>query len=606
MNFEMLYLQIAFIGAVILAAHFGGKITRKLHVGEVVGQILAGLILGPILLFFIRNSYPQYQPALQSFMFLIFIFLSVIAFGVGEELSRDNLKKMGTDATIICFIQAIITWIFISVAFLVVGFRPLMAMIIGSIGIATASGTTFIIMNKLGITGRIRSVLGGIVVLDDVLEVIVFSILCQIMLTMHKHAEIKWSFSALAVPILLQFLFATLIGLGIFIGIYVIIGRRWIKEAMGQGQDSSVHGPELISRLISEMPGPSVQIYLIIVGLASLGVGLAMHWHLPFLMTAVIAGALVANLYTIEIFQSLKIENATSIFTLVFFALVGANARLDAFEWKNLLYILVYTGARGSGKLFGNWFGCWIMGQDKRISQSLPKLMLPQTGVAVVEAYFVATVLGADGMLILQIILPSIIIFDIVGILLSEQTLLKWRSWLTGGGELIEEEEMIREMIQKEKFNIVKALCLECFKVPFKIKSKGEAIWELIRSLHYAGHIHNPGEVLEIILKREHQGGTTLGDGISILHGRLPYIKKPVVTMGLIPSDHKVNFGTAEDAPVDIVYMVLSPQDKPEIHLQVLATLAMILSNQEARESLRHAKDEFEAFNVIKKFSNIS
>jgi mannitol/fructose-specific phosphotransferase system IIA component (Ntr-type)/Kef-type K+ transport system membrane component KefB len=601
MNFESLYLQIGLIGLLILAAHFGGRITRKLRVGEVVGQILAGIIIGPILFLLVQNHLPHYLENIQSLLFLIFIFLSIIAFGVGEEITRENIKHMGKDALIICFIQAFFTWIVVSLAFLILGFKPIIALIIGSIGIATASGTTFIIMNKLDITGRIRSILGGIVILDDVIEVIVFSILCQVALQMNKGGTS--GLLGYVIPVSRDFFFAFLIGLTIFAAIRIVTTRKWLRMPGGEIQGVVIRGPELLSRLFSEMPGPSVEIFIMITGFVSLGVALALYLHLPFLMTAVIAGVLIANFYTKDIFQSLRIEGATSIFTLIFFALVGANARLDAFRLDNLLFVLVYFTARLGGKIGGNWLGCWITHQDKRITHSLPKLMLPQTGVAAVEAYFVATVLGKDGEQILYIILPALIIFDIVGITLSEKTLIKWRSWLTGGGELISEEETVKQMVEKEKLSPADFLRIECLRVPFKVNSKGEAIWQLIRAIQSAGFIQNPGKVLEIILQRERQGGTTIGNGIAILHGRLPELVEPAVAMGILPADQKVVFGGSADEPVDIVYMVLSPASKPGIHLQVLSAIARLLSNEETRNKLREARDEYEAMNIIRKYS---
>ena len=139
--------------------------------------------------------------------------------------------------------------------------------------------------------------------------------------------------------------------------------------------------------------------------------------------------------------------------------------------------------------------------------------------------------------------------------------------------------------------------------LPLDVDSKGEAIWELLHLLQSRGFILNAGEVLEIILQRERQGGTTLGEGIAILHGRIPGISEPCVAMGVLPRDHGINFGGEEETPIDIIYMVLSPQDKPEVHLQVLATIAEFLSDDEVRQELRNAKNELEAMKIIQKYS---
>ena len=106
MRFELLYMQILCFGLLILASYFGGKLTRRLRIGEVVGQVLGGLVIGPILLLFIEHEFPVYREALSSLHFLAFVFLSIIAFSIGDELSIDKVRRVGRSAVIICIIQA--------------------------------------------------------------------------------------------------------------------------------------------------------------------------------------------------------------------------------------------------------------------------------------------------------------------------------------------------------------------------------------------------------------------------------------------------------------------------------------------------------------------
>jgi PTS system nitrogen regulatory IIA component len=135
------------------------------------------------------------------------------------------------------------------------------------------------------------------------------------------------------------------------------------------------------------------------------------------------------------------------------------------------------------------------------------------------------------------------------------------------------------------------------------VSSKGEAVWELIRTVESAGYIDNPGQVLEIIMQRERQGGLTLGDGIAIPHGRLPELREPVVALGIMPEGEPIQIGGSGDQPVDIMYLVLSPTTPHELHLQVLAAIAKLLRNREVRQQLRSAKDPREAMEIINQYS---
>jgi mannitol/fructose-specific phosphotransferase system IIA component (Ntr-type) len=49
--------------------------------------------------------------------------------------------------------------------------------------------------------------------------------------------------------------------------------------------------------------------------------------------------------------------------------------------------------------------------------------------------------------------------------------------------------------------------------------------------------------------------------------------------------------------------LVLSPSDPPELHLEVLASIARFFQNRDARVLLRHAKNAEEAMDIIRKYS---
>jgi len=74
MSVETFYMQILCFGVLLLAANFGGKIARRLHIGDVVGQVIGGLLVGPVLLYFIGNKLPGYHTALRSLHFFTFVF----------------------------------------------------------------------------------------------------------------------------------------------------------------------------------------------------------------------------------------------------------------------------------------------------------------------------------------------------------------------------------------------------------------------------------------------------------------------------------------------------------------------------------------------------
>jgi PTS system nitrogen regulatory IIA component len=101
-------------------------------------------------------------------------------------------------------------------------------------------------------------------------------------------------------------------------------------------------------------------------------------------------------------------------------------------------------------------------------------------------------------------------------------------------------------------------------------------------------------EVYNNLLARERLGSTTLGDGIAIPHCRLSQCKDAVVT--LMTLETPVDFDAADGRPVDILFLLLVPEEATQEHLDILAGLAGLLSNEDYRNALRTAGSDEELY----------
>jgi len=99
----------------------------------------------------------------------------------------------------------------------------------------------------------------------------------------------------------------------------------------------------------------------------------------------------------------------------------------------------------------------------------------------------------------------------------------------------------------------------------------------------------DPDLVLEVIMAREKLGSTGMGHGVAIPHGRVMGLNKPIVLVAI--HQDGVDFDAIDGALVNIVVMLLVPDDDDKVHLELLAMLARLLQQEPIREKLRHAHD---------------
>ncbi len=590
-------MQIFEVGLLILAAYAGGRLAQKLKIGEVVGQIIGGVLVGPHFLELIHKlllhydglrqisllapvygffdtRFKEYAEVLESYHFFVFLFLGIIAFSIGEELHRDRLKQVGIGATVICLIQAFLTFIlgFLGFKFLF-GFSVINSLLIASIGIATAPALTFVLMNKLKVEGRLKNILANIVVLDDVIEVVFFSVFFGIALALQKGESL--SAGHLTFSIVKELLFAAFIGVLIFFILKFTIRKKPVED------DEAVSGDEdFLSRVLSAHPTPSVEILLVITGIVAIGISFAMEFDLPFLITAVVAGFLVSNFHSHALFDSLKIENVMPLFNLIFFAIIGSSVRVESISLGSLPFVLGYLVLRSAGKLAGNWIGCRITGQDEKITACLPKLMLPQAGMAAVETIMVATALEASGGgMIFDTVIPALVIFELAGAWLSEKTLIKWKNWVIGETEVLKRPDSL----PAEGHDSLKDL-IGGRVVRIKAATRDDVIRELGRYCESTGIVPEAGIVTNSVTEREKLASTAIGEGVALPHFRTGLVDRTVAVCGIL--DSPVDWDAPDGKPVSLVFLLLSPEERPEEHLKAIRTISLALQKEGFREEI--------------------
>ena len=121
------------------------------------------------------------------------------------------------------------------------------------------------------------------------------------------------------------------------------------------------------------------------------------------------------------------------------------------------------------------------------------------------------------------------------------------------------------------------------------LEHASQFICEDIRSM-------NPDEVFSTLLARERLGSTGLGKGIAIPHCRMKNCTSIIGT--LVRLQESIDYDAIDDQPVDLLFVLLVPDEATDEHLQTLAMLAELFSQEEFCQQLRNARSAQELFNV--------
>ena len=134
------------------------------------------------------------------------------------------------------------------------------------------------------------------------------------------------------------------------------------------------------------------------------------------------------------------------------------------------------------------------------------------------------------------------------------------------------------------------------FLVNFEARSKKNVLDELSKLAEKDIKIDSR-ILLDTLTKREKLGSTAVGNGIAIPHANCSDIDKPKVFVALL--SNSLDFNANDDQPVDIIFLLLAPDNSGSEHLQALALVSRLLRNKELTTKLRGCKNTESAFAVI-------
>ena len=398
------------------------RVVKPLQLPAVTGYLVAGLLIGPFVLgalhidglgFTSLEQVDRLKPISE-------VALGFIAFAIGNEFRISQLKTIGKQATVVAIIQALSATLFVDASLIVLHFlmpdkvTVPVAITLGAVATATAPAATLMVVNQYKAKGPLVDILLPIVALDDAVGLVVFAVSFGIAKSISSGAAVS-IISVLLNPLLevtASFALGTILGL-----IYTFIEKFFHSRSKRLSVAITfVIFAVAFSKLHFSFPGTEVEI-----GFSSL-------------LVCMMLATVFCNICPSSEELMAKTDRWTAPLFILFFVVSGAELDLSVFKYGSVVLIgVVYIVFRSAGKILGAAFSSRLMKCSSTIQKWLGLTLLPQAGVALGMSITVSSQLGQEGRIIRSIILFSVLIYELVGPLLTKIA-------LTNAGEISPKE----------------------------------------------------------------------------------------------------------------------------------------------------------------------
>ena len=397
------------IGVAMFAGLLLSRLTSRLNLPDVTSYLVAGVLVGP--LFLGRLGVPGL--GFSSFHFVESMglvcdtALGFIAFSIGSEFRISALRKTGRQATVIAIFQALTATLLVDLGLIGLHFilgdkLPISTcLILGAIATATAPAATLMVVNQYKAKGPLTDILLPIVALDDAVGLIVFAVSKGV-----AKALIGGSLSVISVLVnpLLEIISSLLLG-GILGWVFSLVEKHFNSN--------------------SKRLSLAVAFVAICAGLSKLHFSFGeLRIGFSSLLVCMMCGTIFCNLcdFSEEIMH--KTERWTGPVYVLFFVISGAELDLRVFADLAVVGIgVMYIATRSAGKIIGASLSARFMKCEQSICKYLGITLLPQAGVALGMSVTVAAEFGAEGAAMRNIVLFSVLVYELVGPMLTKMAL---------------------------------------------------------------------------------------------------------------------------------------------------------------------------------------
>lgn len=395
----MIILGLRFAAAIVIA-FFVGKLVSKIKLPAILGWLLTGMIFGPHAFSIVNNS------LLEADWYNTIVHCMECAVGllIGTELVWRKIRKNGEQIIITTLSQSLFTFFFVTFVFGIIFYFvdiPLyLAVVFGSIALATAPAPALSIVQEFNTDGPVTKTLIPMAALDDMVGVVVF--FSSISIISSLVSEEKLPVYMIVLVVLLPLIIGAVVGM--FAGLLLKKERNKIETLIVL--ISTILIASAIGLFFNNCVMPKPVLNFMLIGMAF--------------------SAAFSNMVSEK-----RLEQIINYFNpLLGFAMIIVILNLGApLDYHLVLgagiYTVVYILARAFGKYFGAYFGASITKCPETVKKYLGLTLLPHSGVSLVFTGIAISVLSGPAPECAQIVQGTIaaaaVINEIIAVVLAKK-----------------------------------------------------------------------------------------------------------------------------------------------------------------------------------------
>ncbi len=392
------------LGLLLAAALLGGMVAERLHLPKVTAYLVVGLLLGPHTLeslpenlvswiprpFLTKTTIPEihltFLDPLAKFA------MALVLFNMGCSFALRHIRAHWKTIVRLSAGELLLTFLLVAVGLILLGEAWPAAILFGALALATAPATTVLVFKENQSEGPITRYANTLVAMNNVVAIVLFELLLVLILAVHGRSD---------VPVLVGLARLTLdlfgsIASGILAGLSVTLGCAFLTR-----------GRWLV----------------LLVAVCTAMLGLCQLFELPYLFTFLVMGTTVANTSSRAKDIVAQLDQLTGLLCVVFFVIHGMDMDLRALLAAGVIG-LGYVLLRSAGKYFGIYLTA-THHEGEGVKQWLGATLLSQAGAAIALAVIAAERYPELGTHLQDIILGTVIVFEIGGPILIRQAVMR-------------------------------------------------------------------------------------------------------------------------------------------------------------------------------------